>query len=348
MKKLISIVLAVMLVVSVAVVSVNAYGSNGDYSKMLDGDGYTPKDSYTVDENTPYAEDAIKACGGNVNEAQTIYFQAPLNDGEHDVWENQFNTFAGPDDEEPYMHVCIYWWSGTAGDKDHGWPSGKGCTWVGYQAHLVDKANRIYAAKVPNDGGTPVVVWDNGVNAGMDKSAEIFQYGRQIQDANIEGAEEGDYETLPEGTPDPDCMDGCIQIIDYTPSDSNPADNPLTGFPSWGSNWYIYYGNGCYGEYPTTSDHFESKYANCKNPEHLADPDKYHPIQGDVNGDKICNIDDVTCIQRYLAGLDPDPFNENAADVDEDGYISIIDATRIQRYLAKICNIDGSKPYKES
>lgn len=347
MKKLISIVLAVMLVVSVAVVSVNAYGSNGDYSKMSSGDGYNPSDSYTVDENTPYAEDAIKACGGNLSEAQTIYFQAPLNDGEHDVWENKYNTFPGPDlsTGEPYMHVCIYWWSGIAGDSDHGWPSGKGCTWVGYQAHLIDKENRIYSAQVPGDGGTPLVVWNNGVNAGMDKTAAIFQYGRQIMDANIEGAYEGDYDPyLPEGTPNEDNMDGCIQIIDYSVSEPNA----LTGFPSYGSNWFIYYGKGCYGDYAPTSDNFESKYANCQNPEHLADPDKYHPIQGDVNGDKLCNIEDVLCIQQYLAGLDPDPFNENAADVDEDGYISIIDATRIQRYLAHICNIDGSKPYKES
>ena len=41
-------------------------------------------------------------------------------------------------------------------------------------------------------------------------------------------------------------------------------------------------------------------------------------------------------------------FDKDTADVDEDTYVSIMDATRIQRYLAQLCNIDGSKPYKEA
>ena len=41
-------------------------------------------------------------------------------------------------------------------------------------------------------------------------------------------------------------------------------------------------------------------------------------------------------------------FDTDTADVDEDGIVSIIDATRIQRYLAHLCNIDGTKPYKEA
>ena len=108
MKKIISIVLAVMLVVSVAAVSVSAYNSDGDFSKMSP-DGYKPTDSYTVDANTPYSEEAILACGGDLSETQTMYFQAPAD------WANKYNTFEGPDDSEPYMHICAYWWSGIAG-----------------------------------------------------------------------------------------------------------------------------------------------------------------------------------------------------------------------------------------
>lgn len=333
MKKIISIVLAVMLVVSVAAVSAGAYNSDGDYSK-LSPDGYNPADSYTVDANTPYSEEAILACGGDLSETQTMYFQAPAD------WANEFNTFEGPDDSEPYMHVCAYWWSGIAGSDDKGWPSGKGCKWVGYQAHLVDKANRIYSIQMPNDGGSPTVVWDNGVNGGMDQSAAIFKYGRQILDANTEGAVEGDYDTLPEGSPTQDDFDGCIQIIDYTVK----RENPLTHFDSYGSNWYVYYGKGCYGSYSTDSDNFTSRYDNCLNPEHLADPDKYHPAPGDVNQDKITDVLDAELIQEYLVKLeDLTDTQKDIADVDEDGYISVIDATRIQRYVAGICEIDGTK-----
>lgn len=328
MKKIISILLAVMLVVSIATVSFGAVD-------------YNPSDSYTVTNDTPTCEEAIKACNnGQLGPVQYIYFQLPEpvpGDETNTTWTNKFNsTDLGLD----YCQVCIYWWSGTAGESGS-WPSGAGCTWVGYKTELVDKENRIYKATVPADGNTPLVVWNNGVNAGMDNTKEIFQYGRQLANANIEGAYPGDYDPyLPEGTPNEDNMDGCIQIIDYTQGEVNP----LTGFYSYGSNWYIYYGDGCYGYYKTDSPNYHGKYASCVNPEHN------HPMPGDVNNDKVVDVLDVLYIQYYLIGDLPDgaTFDLVTADVDGDGYISIIDATRIQRYLAHLCNIDGTKPYKEA
>lgn len=58
------------------------------------------------------------------------------------------------------------------------------------------------------------------------------------------------------------------------------------------------------------------------------------PILGDINGDREVQIDDVTCLQRYLAGI-PLRFivDERTADSDEDGEVSILDATYIQRWL---------------
>lgn len=339
MKKIISILLAVMLVVSVAAVSVNAYDNgDGDYSKINNGSSYNPSDSYTVDDKTPTCEEAIDACGGNSKTGvQYIYFQLPQPDPKQkgSDWANKFNT-----DANGVCQVCVYWWGGTAGSADYGWDTGKGCTWVGYRATLVDAENRIYRAAIPNDGNTPLIIWNNGVNGGMDPTKEIFNYARQLADANIEGAYPGDYDPyLPEGTPNEDNMDGCIQIIDYSVS----TINPLTGFPSYGSNWYVYYGDGCYGNYPMDSENFRGKQASCVNPEH-------NHVIGDVNSDTIVDIMDVLTLQYALAGKElPEGmvYKEGSADVDGDGYISIIDATRIQRYLAKVCNIDGTKPYSK-
>ena len=328
MKKIISILLAVMLVVSLVTVSTGAVD-------------YHPTDSYTVTNDTPTCEEAIAGCGGSTarSDVQWVYFQLPLpveGDEANTTWTNKFNsTDLGLD----YCQVCVYWWGGI-GSK---WPDGTGVAWVGYKAELVDAENRIYKAVLPADGGTPLMIWNNGVNGGMDPSKEIFNYARQLANANIEGAYEGDYDTLPEGTPNEDNMDGCITIINYDPDKAE--QNPLTQFWNYGFDWYVYYGDGCYGEYPTTSPNYHGKYASCVNPEH------HHPRPGDVNNDKVVDILDVLCIQYYLAGLDlPEgmQFDEGTADVDGDGYISIIDATRIQRYLAKICNIDGSKPYVEA
>ena len=322
MKKIISILLAVMLVVSVAAVSTGAVT-------------YKPTDSYTVSNDTPTCEEAIDACGGDSkNGVQYIYFQLPLpvaGDEMNTTWTNKFNsTDLGLD----YCQVCLYWWGGIGSE----WPDGTGVTWVGYKTTLVDPENRIYRAAVPNDGETPLVIWNNGVNGGMDPEKEIFNYARQLADANIEGAEPGDEDTLPEGTPNPDNMDGCIQIIDY----SQKTLNSLTGFYNYGSKWYVYYGDGCYGEYPMDSPNFHGKQASCCNPEHAH-------VLGDVNADTIVNVLDVMTLQYHLASKElPEGHNfaKGNADVDGDEYVTIIDATRVQRYLAKKVNIDGTSPYK--
>ena len=333
MKKIISILLAVMLVVSVAAVSVNAYNSDGDYSKLSPANVYKPTDSYTVDANTPYCEDAILACGGSLDETQTYYFQAP------EDWANEYNTFPGPDlpDNEPYMHACAYWFGGIGSTwADVG---GGSVAWCGYQAHLVDKENRIYSVTMPNDGGSPMVVLNNGVNGGMDKEAPIYKYARQYADLNVEGAYEGDYDTLPDGSPTQDDFDGCIAIKDP----DNMSENPVSHIVSYGVLWYVYYGKGCYGNYSTDSENYHGRTASCVNPDH------HHSKPGDVNNDKVVDVADVLAIQEHLAHINEitDTSMLDAADADGDGYVSIIDATRIQRYLAKMCNMDGSKPYKE-
>ena len=323
MKKILCILLAVMLVASVAVVSAGAYNTDGDFTK-LSPEGYKPSDSYTVDKNTPYSEDAVKECGGSLDDTQTIYFHAP------EDWANEFNTFEGPDDSEPYMHACAYWWSGT-GSK---WPDGSEVKWVGYQAHLVDKENRIYAIKMPNSG-SPMVIMNNGVNAGMDKTAPFFKYGRQIMDTNVEGAYPGDYDTLPEGSIHEEDFDGCILTVDYSVS----TKNPLTGFDNYGYKWYIYYGDGHYGCVAQTSENFKGIAEECQNPEH------HHAKRGDPNNDQEIDVLDAEAIQLYLVrdtkklGV----FDKLAADVDLDGYVSIVDATRIQRYAAGLCDLDGNK-----
>jgi hypothetical protein len=60
-------------------------------------------------------------------------------------------------------------------------------------------------------------------------------------------------------------------------------------------------------------------------------------IMGDANNDRLINIQDVTLIQKYKAGLKQLTGNGlKAADVTGDGEVSVRDATQIQRYLANI------------
>ena len=58
---------------------------------------------------------------------------------------------------------------------------------------------------------------------------------------------------------------------------------------------------------------------------------------GDVNGDGVVDISDVSLIQKYISLLvTPDEIDLKAADVNKDGKITVADATLIQKYIAKI------------
>ena len=315
MKRTLSIILSLAIVLSVAIIPAV-------------GVSYTPADMYTVSSDTPTCEEAILACGGDLSEAQKVYFQLPAEDPDHPElnWTNHYNsTDLGLD----YCQVCVYWWVGTGSE----WPDGTKVQWVGYRARLVDAGNRIYEAAIPANGETPNIVWNNGVNGGMDQSAEIRGYAHQLTDANVEGAFSDDYDTLPEGSPDPDSMDGCILI----PDDGESTISVLTDPYPQGFNWYVYYGDGCYGSYPMDSPNFRGKHSSCLNPEHDHSSEY---ILGDADMDGEVNVVDVTTIQRKLADLSVPSFNEAGADVDGNG-LDITDATWLQRYLAEF-----STPYE--
>ncbi len=58
-------------------------------------------------------------------------------------------------------------------------------------------------------------------------------------------------------------------------------------------------------------------------------------VKGDVNGDGVANVSDVTYIQKHLAGLVELDYTEwIMADVDEDWEVTIEDATYLQKMLA--------------
>ena len=57
---------------------------------------------------------------------------------------------------------------------------------------------------------------------------------------------------------------------------------------------------------------------------------------GDVNGDGVVDIRDVTAIQRYLAeALELDEVHQIAADVNRDGNITVDDATVLEAFLGE-------------
>lgn len=204
---------------------------------------------------------------GEKVETQRIYFQMPNGDrgpiGEDgnrvSSWENEYNDIDGT------HYPAIYWWGGTLACD----------SWVGYRMEPEDPDQGIFYADVPLD--VNVVIFNNGVDGGTDPDAPIYSKGCQSVDTNVEGAYEGDYDSLPYGSPDTESFNGCIFIVDP----DQVSENMFSGKKTCGGNWYVYYGNGCYGQ-EYAAGHDDSDYPDgtpdwsdniedvCMNPDHYS------------------------------------------------------------------------------
>lgn len=276
------------------------------------GMNYQPQCS--VEEAIAQAESAA----GESIATNRIHFQMPRLDSwysEYGVYQNKY--YAG-----------VYWWSGSAIPQSY----------PGYRACVDHYDQGVYYADVPTD--VIEVIWNGGFFADKSENPDVFDQHCQTEIINIEEAYAGDYDTLPEGSPNQNNMDGCIFIVDPDPeiiTSQYIPNRPYAG------NWYIYYGDGCYGSYATTSENFISNDANCLNPDHFDEAGNH--IGGDhikapvafVYGDADCDgevtILDATVIQRVLINMEWEPFNRKAADVNGNG-LDITDATLIQRFNA--------------
>ena len=153
--------------------------------------------------------------------------------GKAPSWYNEFNVVDG-------LHMAgVYWYDGPANCEDAAYG---GVGMVGYKMGIEDYEQGIYYVDLPKD--TLFVIFNNGVNGGMDPSDPIYYEAAQTTDINTEGAWEGDYESLPYGSPDNEYFDNCIYVIDPNQVSVNMYNNKQT----CGGNWYVYYGNGCYGQ----------------------------------------------------------------------------------------------------
>ena len=135
----------------------------------------------------------------------------------------------------------------------------------------------------------------------------------------------GESETYPDGL---DSFDNMIYVIDpdlcYDLIENH-------GRPTYGGEWYYYYGDGCYG----TDEDGQAK-TNCIRDDHDHSTDPVI-IKGDVDGDGVVTIIDATSVQRYIAELYEFTSEEwKRANVDHDYEVTIFDVTIIQKVVAKI------------
>jgi hypothetical protein len=351
MKKLISILLSVVLVASV-IVSASAMS--------LYPDGASLKDTLA----------AYEAETGEQVETHRLYFQMPNGQNGPVATEQVSYIPTIVDDEgnetpgEPVI-VCDIgqktpsWYNDyTQGAGVYYWGSAPCATdtWAGYKMEVVDAEHSIFCVDLPI---TSVLIFNNGVDGGMDASKPIYYMASQTIDVPCEYPDEGEWPGIMTGREEEEGFDGCIFVINPNEVDTSPTSHKMT----CGGSWYFYYGDGCYGCYEADDDRHV-----CLNPDHYvggdisgahagwqygsgsSDPTEPDPQptvkRADYDKDDKITIMDATRVQNILAKL----YTEDesfllGADADGDGKFTIMDATRIQNYLAKLMNLDGTTPY---
>lgn len=223
----------------------------------------------------------------------------------------------------------IYWWGTKVADP---------AAWIGYLPSGEDENDpNIYYADVPVAVST--IVWNNAVDGGTDETAPIYKCAAQTINIPCEYYDPGESPNYPNGT---ESFDNMIFVVDPDVISKSDASEKQT----CGGEWYYYYGNGCYGfteggseadclrddHYDANGNHVIPEVHKPTAPE-IVEPE----LLGDVDGDGLVDIVDVSEIQLHLASLQTlDSKALAAADANRDGEVNILDATQIQRLLAKL------------
>ena len=321
MKRTISILLAAIMLVSCAVISVSAYSWNDADVKTVE----QAVEDFRADYELLYGKELQtyryyflmpNGSNGDLGDDPTLESNGKFAPS----WYNEMTETAG-----------IYWWDTKILD-----PS----AWIGYIGMKGD-AEDVYYADVPTF--VTGIVWNNGVDGGKDDTQPQFYKAAQSADIGSEYYDAGESDNYPDGTEN---FDNMIYVID--PDKVSKSD--YSGMLTCGGEWYYYYGNGCYGFTPDGTeadclrdDHHDAD-GNHVIPVHDPIPEAQKPeplptyIIGDVDNDGAVSIMDATEIQMVLAMVKEWAYEgaDKAADVDEDGTPSVMDATEIQLWCAQL------------
>ena len=193
-------------------------------------------------------DDLVAEAG--ITDTFTVYFKMPTS-GEHS-WANEYNELDGVN------RAGIYWWQGSMNLNP----------WPGAKMTIVDAEQGIFSANVPYESDELTnIIFNNAVDGGTDKTTPQYAAAQQTVNVNCQGYEPGESDTMPEGT-SKDNFDGCIFIC--KPAEVTTSE--YSGKETFFGDWYFYYGDGCYGKYAMSSDHFTYVDEMCCNPEHHHDP----------------------------------------------------------------------------
>jgi hypothetical protein len=168
----------------------------------------------------------------STDDTYRYYFYMPSD------WENQYTQS---------QKAGIYWWGNctdACGAVDGSNPDSP--AWPGYVAQFeaTYAEGSVYYIDCPTDVGT--IIWNNYVNGGTDKEADIYSLAYQTTNIGSEYYDEDESELYPEGTEN---FDNMIYVLDPTQTSEN-----FEGKKTFVGEWYYYYGDGKYGVQPTEEE----------------------------------------------------------------------------------------------
>ncbi len=308
MKRTISILLAVIMLVSCAVISTSAYS-------------WFDTDVKTVEQAVEEFRPDYEALYGKELKTNRYYFLMPNGsngDKGDDPSLDTYGKFAPSWYNEMTDTAGIYWWDTKILDPT---------AWIGYIAMRGD-AEDVFYADVPTF--VTGFDWNNGVDGGLDSTAPQYTKAAQSADIGAEYYDPGESANYPNGTTS---FDGMIYIIDPDKVSISDYSQQLT----CGGEWYYYYGEGHYGFVEGGESDLD---ANCLRDDHdhgREEPPIPEFKVGDADLDGSVSVMDATKIQRAQALLETlTEMQATYADADADGTVSVMDATEIQLFCAQL------------
>ncbi len=272
-KKILSIVLALVMMLSVF--SVNAFASDTQTDETLSNVAETmsSKDEALIEKllgdtdlnDTVNVKDATliqKWTAGisNLQELQLIFADADRSGSVNVKDATAVQKFtaglfpklssvgrpfvANPETNRYYFYMPENWYNdytaktgNTAGI--YWWEGTNYCdSWPGIPAKKGD-VEGVYYYDVPKD--VTVFIWNNFVDGGFDIYDPEYYYAIQTENIPSEYYDPGESENYPEGT---ESFDNMIYIVDYN---STSWSGGCGRHHRFGGEWYYYYGNGEYG-----------------------------------------------------------------------------------------------------
>ena len=186
----------------------------------------------------PTLETAMEYFEGKYGEevaTTTYYFYMP------DEWRNEYNDYYDGSDLDSCM-LGVYWYGSELCLPDdypeysNGWP--------GYAVVTKDTDN-VFVANVPDD--VHIIVFNNLVDGGMDKTLPVYTSAYQIADASTIYNGADSYGFYPDGLESTDDM---IFVVDPEAT----SENLYNGKVIYNGAWFYYYGDGEYGTAPTKEE----------------------------------------------------------------------------------------------